>query len=171
MGIDVWVHEVLLITFVGIQQSMFKLTIKSNVLDAMVKPTNMNLFTQLWHIPLIIKILSYFFLAYFKLLEIAMVQVLGSMEDVHCFNFSVFKKSKLCTQLTNNLCIVVRIFYHFFFTLHNFSYTWIMVWQTSLILGENFICLMLLAMQFFNAKNKTIFSLCFVVTSACYFFV
>jgi hypothetical protein len=122
VGIDVWVHDVLSITFVGIQQSMFKLAIKSNVLDAMVKPTNLNLFTQLWHIPLIIKVLFYFFLAYFKLLEIAMVQVLGSMEDVHCFNFLAFKKSKLCNQLTNNLCIVVRIFYQFFFALHNFPH-------------------------------------------------
>ncbi len=56
-----------LITFVGIQQSMFKLGIKSNVFDAMVKPINLNLFTRLWHIPLIIKVFSYFFLAYFKL--------------------------------------------------------------------------------------------------------
>ncbi len=92
MGIDVWVHNMLSIIFVGIQQSMFKLAIKSNVLGAMVKPTNLNIFTQLWHIPLIIKVLSYFFLAYFKLLEISMVQVLGSMEDVHCFNFLAFQK-------------------------------------------------------------------------------
>jgi hypothetical protein len=49
---------------------MFKLAIKSNVLGAMVKPTNLNLFTQLWHIPLIIKVFFNF---------------LGSMEDVHCF--------------------------------------------------------------------------------------
>lgn len=49
MGIDVWVHDVLSITFVGIQQSMFKLAIKSNVLDAIVKPTNSNIFTTLAH--------------------------------------------------------------------------------------------------------------------------
>ncbi len=103
MGIDVWVHDVLSITFVGIQQSMFKLAIKSNVLDAIVKPTSSNILTQLWHIPLIIKAFSYFFLAYFKLLKIAMVQVLGSMEDVHCF-----RHSKNSSDAINSLTTCVQ---------------------------------------------------------------
>ncbi len=62
------------------------------------------------------------FLEYFKLVEIAMVQVLGSIEDEWCFSSLAFCKSKLHNQLTTNLGLVVKMFSQKFYTLHNFSY-------------------------------------------------
>jgi hypothetical protein len=73
------------VTSLDIQQSMFKFITKFNALNAMTKPTNLNLFTLFWHILSTNK--SVF-------LDIAMVQVLGSMEDEHFFKFLAFCKSK-----------------------------------------------------------------------------
>ncbi len=56
------------------------------------------------------------------MVEIAMVQVLGSIEDEWCFSFLAFCKSKLHNQLTTNLGLVVKTFSQKFYTLHNFSY-------------------------------------------------
>jgi hypothetical protein len=47
VGIDVWVLEVLLTTFLDIQQSILMLTMKSNALDTMAKLANLNPLTQL----------------------------------------------------------------------------------------------------------------------------
>jgi hypothetical protein len=63
-----------------------------------------------------------FFSEYFKLAKIAMVQVLGSVEDEQCFSSLEFWKSKLCNQLTTNLGLVVKVFSQNFYTLHNFPY-------------------------------------------------
>jgi hypothetical protein len=45
---NVWVLEVLLASPLDIQQSMFKLAMKSNTLDAMAKPTYLNPLTLFW---------------------------------------------------------------------------------------------------------------------------
>jgi len=81
VGIDVWVLEVLLTTFLDIQQSILMLTMKSNALDTMVKLANLNPLTQLLCTLLASKMFFCSFLEYFKLARIAMVQVLGSMEN------------------------------------------------------------------------------------------
>jgi len=44
-------------------------------------------------------------------LEIAMVQVLGSMEDEHFFKFLAFCKSKLHIRISNNLGLMIRMFF------------------------------------------------------------
>ncbi len=49
VGTDVWVLEVLCAYFLDIKQSMYKfIGMKSNVLDVMVKPINLNLLTRFW---------------------------------------------------------------------------------------------------------------------------
>jgi hypothetical protein len=40
-----------------------------------------------------------------------MVQVLGSMEDEHLFKFLAFCKSKLHNQFSNNLGLMIRMFF------------------------------------------------------------
>jgi hypothetical protein len=69
-----------LTTFLDIQQSMFMLAMKSNALDTRTKLANLNPLTQLLCTLLANKMISCFFLEYFKLANIVMVQVLGSME-------------------------------------------------------------------------------------------
>ncbi len=81
MGIDVWVLEVLLTTFLDIQESIFMLAMKSNALDTVAKLANLNPLTQLLCILLASKMISCSFFKYFKLAKIAMIQVLGSMKN------------------------------------------------------------------------------------------
>jgi hypothetical protein len=85
------------------------------------KPIDVNVLKHLWRILFDIQIIG-FFLQYFKLVEIAMVQVLGNMEDEQCLSSLAFYKSKLRNQLINNLRLMVRMFSQKFFTLHNFPY-------------------------------------------------
>jgi hypothetical protein len=95
-GNDVWVFEVLLTSSLDIEQSMFKLALKSNACVVMAKPIDMNLLMHLWCILLASRLFAYSFLEYIKLVEIAMVQVLGNMKDERCFNSLALCKSKLC---------------------------------------------------------------------------
>jgi hypothetical protein len=80
-GNDVWVFKVLSTSFFDIEQSMLKLTMKSNAHVAIAKLIDMNLLTRLWHIFLASRLLVCYFPKYFKLAKITMVQVLGNMED------------------------------------------------------------------------------------------
>jgi hypothetical protein len=54
--------------------------------------------------------------------KIAMVHVLGFVEDERCFNFVTFFKNKVWNRLTNHLELVVSMHAHKVFTLHNFPY-------------------------------------------------
>jgi hypothetical protein len=119
---DTWMLEVLLVTSFDIQQSMFKLAMKSNACTTIVKLLDVNPLTQLWHILSTFRVLACAFPEYFKSVEIAMVQVFGSVEDKQCFSSLAFCKSKLCNRLPTNLGLVVRMFSQKFYTLQNFPY-------------------------------------------------
>jgi hypothetical protein len=67
---DIWVLEVLSATSIDIQQSMFKLTMKSNVCVTMVKPFDVNLLTQLQCTFSASKVFTSAFFEYFKLAEL-----------------------------------------------------------------------------------------------------
>ncbi len=73
-------------TSLDIQQFILKLAMKSNALDAMVKPTNANSIPHLWCTPSTSKVIFYFVKKYLKLVVIAIVQVFGSVEDDGCFS-------------------------------------------------------------------------------------
>jgi hypothetical protein len=60
-------------------------------------------------------------LKYFKLVEIAIVQVLGNMEDEQTLSTLFFMKSKLQNGLNEHLPMVVNMYSQTFFTL-NFLY-------------------------------------------------
>jgi hypothetical protein len=87
---EVWVFVVFLVIALDIEQSMFKLSMKSNVVDAMAKPSYVNHVFCLWCNLSTSKVLSYSFPKYFELVEIAMVQVLESVNDEWCFNSLAF---------------------------------------------------------------------------------
>ncbi len=78
---DVWVPEVMSTSSLDIEQSMFKLAMKSNACTAMAKPIDVNPLTHLWHTLSTLKLFAFFFLECFKLAKIAMVQIIGNVED------------------------------------------------------------------------------------------
>ncbi len=57
-----------------------------------------------------------------KLVELAIVQVVGIVGDEHCFPILAFMKSKLCNKLTTHLPLVMHMFVQHFYTTHNFFY-------------------------------------------------
>lgn len=59
---------------------------------------------------------------YFKLIELLIVVVLGSVRDEHTFSTVNFMKSKLRNLLTTNLDQVVKMYAHEFFTLQTFPF-------------------------------------------------
>jgi len=64
----------------------------------------------------------YNFLEYVKLVEMAMVQIMGSVEDEHSLFMLAFMKSHLCNRLITHLPLVVRMFTQWFYILQNFMY-------------------------------------------------
>lgn len=111
VGNDVWVLEVLCASSLDIQQSMFKLTcMKSNALDDMVKPIDLNHLTWFWPTFSISRVIFRFFLEFFKSVKVGIqVKVFVSVKDEHCFNSLAFCKSNLLNWLTNNLGLMVRM--------------------------------------------------------------
>jgi hypothetical protein len=67
---DVWVLIVLLVVALDIEQSMFKLSMKSNAVDAMAKPNDVNLVSRFWRTLSTSRVLSFLFPEYFKLADI-----------------------------------------------------------------------------------------------------
>jgi len=61
--------------------------------------------------------------AYVKLAKLAMCQVLGFVEDEHCFNTLFFMKGKFCNCFTTHLDVCVKMFSQDFYNLETFPYT------------------------------------------------
>jgi len=89
---------------------MFKLTTRSNVVACMVPPFGTNPLTKMWHLVITSQILVSNFPKYIKLVELAMVQIIGSVEDERCLSTLTFMKSKLHNKLTIHFLIVVCMF-------------------------------------------------------------
>ncbi len=121
-GSDVWVLEVMSTSSLNIEQFIFKLAMNSNACTTMAKRINVNPLPHLWHTISTSKLFTYSFLEYFKLVEIAMVQVIGSVKDERCFISLAFGKSKLCNRLRTNLGLVVKMFSKKFYILQNFPH-------------------------------------------------
>jgi hypothetical protein len=98
------------------QQGLFKLTMKSNATQAMVEVvaltsnkvnlTIINPLTCMWQVIHASQLLSNVFPRYLKVVEIAMVHVLGFVEDEQCFSFVAFLKNKVRNKLDNHLQLV-----------------------------------------------------------------
>jgi hypothetical protein len=68
------------------------------------------------------QVLTHFFLEYLKLAKMAIVCVLGNVENEHCFSSLTFLKSKLQTTLDPHLPLVGGMYNQKFYNLENFSY-------------------------------------------------
>jgi hypothetical protein len=104
------------------QSSLFKITIQFNVATTMEAPFHVNPLTWLWWTLEASCILRHFFLEFFKLVEIAIVQMLGLMEDDQTFSTFSFMKSKLRNRFNEHLNIVVGMYFQTFYSLNTFPY-------------------------------------------------
>jgi hypothetical protein len=114
-----------------LQQPLFKLSMASNAMAAMEPPFHTNPLTKLWRTLDANNALVAHFPEYVKLAQIAMVHVLGSVEDERAFSSLTFLKDKLRNRLSSDhLGIVVGMHAQNVFTLENFPYdtcfqTWV----------------------------------------------
>jgi hypothetical protein len=81
-----------------------------------------NPLTKIWQLVTTSHILITNFPKYVKLVELAMVQMVGNMEDEFFFSFMAFMKSKLHNRLTTQLLFVVWMFTQRFYIIQNFPY-------------------------------------------------
>ena len=95
----------------------------SNAMYAMEPPFNTNPFMKLWRSLDANTALVAQFPKYLKLAQLAMVHVLGSVEDECVFSLLTFLKDKLRNRLsTDHLGIVIGMHAQNVFTLENFLY-------------------------------------------------
>ena len=93
-----------------LQTSLFKLTMKSHRNNAMAEPRNINLITKLWQKVGINGLLLNRLSEFIILAKIAIITVLGSVENKHTFSNLVFIKSKLRNKLGTYLDTWMRVF-------------------------------------------------------------
>jgi hypothetical protein len=82
---------------------MFKIIMKSNAKVALGPLNIINPLTKMWKIIFQFTIIFRNISDYVKLTKIAMIQMLGSMEDEQVFNNLDFIKTKIRNQLIDNL--------------------------------------------------------------------
>ncbi len=92
----VWVLKFLSTTSFGVQQSMVKMAMKSNVGVVMAKLHDMSSLMCLQCTLSTSVMFTCSFVEYFKLAKFAMVQLLGRVKNEWYFNFLTCCKSKLC---------------------------------------------------------------------------
>jgi hypothetical protein len=92
---------------------MFKLTMKSNATTCMAPPFDTNPLTRMWCLVTTFRILVYNLPKYVKLAELAMVQIVGSVEDKRYFFTLAFMKSRLCNMLITHLPLVCTMVLHY----------------------------------------------------------
>jgi hypothetical protein len=112
------VLEVLCASTLNVQKSMFKIIMKSNAKATLGPPSTINPLTKMWGIIFHSIVLFHNILKYVKPTQIAMIQVLGSMEDEQVFNNLNFIKTKIYNQLIDNLALCVNMFGQSFFIMH-----------------------------------------------------
>jgi hypothetical protein len=84
----------------------------------MKSPYEVNRVTKLWQKLSSSIVLKKTMFEYLKVGEMAMVQVLGSVEDKHIFSTFFFTKSKLVEHLPTFVCMYSQTYYN----LKNFPY-------------------------------------------------
>jgi hypothetical protein len=88
----------------------------------MEAPFHVNPLVQLWWTLEASCILRYSFLEFLKLVKIAIVQMLGLVEDEQTFSTISFMKSKLKNHLNEHLNIVMGMYTQTFYSLNTFPY-------------------------------------------------
>jgi hypothetical protein len=86
------------------------------------KPIIVNPLTILWRALSMSIVLKKHFPEWFKVAELAAVQILNSVEDEQIFSAVSFSKSKLRNRLSKDLAAYVGIYSHKFFTHGTFPF-------------------------------------------------
>ena len=120
--VEEWVPPPLDVRNLELQGSFFKTTMISYTQATISLPMTENLMFHLWHKLSSNALMLMELLEFMKVVEIAHVQVLGSVEDERTFNSLSFLKSKLRNQLTTHLDLVVDMFAQYFYTFNIFPY-------------------------------------------------
>jgi len=123
MGVvEIMVIEVLCVSILNMQKSMFKIIMKSNAKATFNLLHTINLLTKIWRI--IINFSMFFqILKYLKLVKVVIIQVLGSMEDEWVFSDFHFIKCWIFNWLTKHLVVSFHVLTIIFYNLQ-FSLRW-----------------------------------------------
>lgn len=125
-----WVHELLSSTALDEQMCMFKMSMKANSKSVMAPPFTVNPMTKLWQILGSNSMLLHAFPEYFKVAQMAITLVLGSIEDERAFSTVGFVKGKLRNKLGEHLPLCVQMFTQKFYGLKSFPYSEaVQVWK------------------------------------------
>ena len=96
---------------------------KSNARAAMLPPFDVNPLTKVWRVlHSNINSLTKNFTKFIKLAEIAVIHVIGSVEDERTFSSLTFLKSKLRATLVDYLEVALGMYSQRVFTLESFPY-------------------------------------------------
>jgi hypothetical protein len=115
-------NPILSLACLDMQALLFRLTMKENAHSMIKKPFDINLVTRMWRSIEANSFLRHSLNEYIKVAEIAIVMVLGSVQDERTFSMLMFMKNKLRNRLTTNLAMVVGMKSQSFFTLNDFPY-------------------------------------------------
>jgi hypothetical protein len=99
------------------QASMFKTTMMENCHLTMTRPLEVNPFTSIWRTIDNNALLTHNISEYMKVVEIAYVQVLGSLEDERTFSTLSFNKNRLYNSPTMNLETCIAMYANKFYSL------------------------------------------------------
>jgi hypothetical protein len=105
-----------------LQMTLFMQCMKENAARMMKKPFKINPVTWLWRSIDANSFLKHQLSKYITVAEIAIVMVLGSVQDVRMFSTVSFLKTKLRNWLTKNLAMTVAFKQQQFFTIEDFPY-------------------------------------------------
>jgi hypothetical protein len=114
-----------------LQQPLFKLSMVSNSMAMLEPPFDVNPVSRLWRMLDANIALASQFSEYVKLAQIALVHVLGSIEDERCFSSLTFLKDKVRNRLvSDHLSAVMGMYGQQVYTLESFPYddcfkTWV----------------------------------------------
>ncbi len=155
---EMWVLGLFSIVVLNLQRSMFVFNMMNNVKLAMQKPFDVNPVTKLWKTLISFWILKNKILEYIKLVELAIVKVIGFIEDEHYFSTLTFIKTKLWNRLTMHfgachLHVQTKVL-HFVELSFSSSYSKLER-QHSLVWCKKLRLKLLLTCKLFNLKKKS----------------
>ncbi len=121
-GLDQDVLPLLLTHMLDLHSSHFKMTMLHNYKVTLCEKNQLNPLMRLWCKISTFVVLNLNLSKYIKLIEITVVQVIGSIEDEQTFNTIAFIKNKLHNYLNTHLDLCTGSHNQQFFTLQNFLY-------------------------------------------------
>jgi hypothetical protein len=109
-------------TTLDMQTTLFRHMMKEQASKVMKKPIDVSSFTRLWRSVDANSYLRHVLSEWLIVAKIAVVIVLGSVQDERTFGMVSFMKNRLRNRLSTNLGLVVRFKSQRFFSLDTFPY-------------------------------------------------